>query len=66
VTDPATTGLSCTAVSCSVGSGAAVCPVPPALSMANLQGAGVPITTFPANSSLNFQVQCTVTASGTP
>lgn len=66
VADPATTGLSCTSVTCSVGSGAAVCPVPPGLSIANLQGAGVSIATFPANSSLNFQVQCTVTASGTP
>jgi uncharacterized repeat protein (TIGR01451 family) len=66
VTDPATTGLSCTSVSCSVGSGAAVCPVAPALSIANLQGSGVTIASFPANSSLNFQVQCTVTATGTP
>ena len=66
VTDPATTGLSCTTVSCGVASGAAVCPVAPALSMANLQGAGVTVATFPANSSLNFQVGCTVTATGTP
>jgi uncharacterized repeat protein (TIGR01451 family) len=66
VTDPATAGLSCTTVTCSVGSGAAVCPVPPALSIANLQGAGVTVSNFPANSSLNFQVGCTVTATGTP
>ena len=66
VTDPAVTGLSCTSVTCSVGSGAAVCPVAPALSIANLQGSGVPIASFPANSSLNFQVLCTVTATGTP
>lgn len=66
VTDPATTGLSCSTVSCSVASGAAVCPVPPALSLANLQGGGVPIPTFPAGSSLNFLVGCTVTASGVP
>lgn len=66
VTDPAVTGLNCTSVTCSVGSGAAVCPVAPALSIANLQGAGVPIASFPANSSLNFQVLCTVTATGTP
>lgn len=66
VTDPATTGLSCTTVSCSVASGAAVCPVAPALSIANLQGAGVTIATLPANASLNFQVGCTVTATGTP
>lgn len=66
VTDPATTGLNCTSVSCSVGSGAAVCPVAPSLSVANLQGSGVPIASFPAGSSLNFQVQCTVSATGTP
>jgi uncharacterized repeat protein (TIGR01451 family) len=66
VRDPATAGLSCTSVSCSVGSGAAVCPVPPALSVANLQGGGVTITTLPASSSLTFQVGCTVTATGTP
>lgn len=66
VTDPATTGLSCTTVTCSLVSGAAVCPVPPALSIANLQGAGVTVATFPANSSLNFLVGCTVTATGTP
>lgn len=66
VRDPAVTGLSCTSVTCSVLSGAAVCPVPPALSMANLQGGGVAIPTFPANSSLAFQVTCTVTATGVP
>jgi uncharacterized repeat protein (TIGR01451 family) len=66
VTDPATTGLSCSSVTCSVASGAAVCPVPPALSIANLQGSGVPIATFPANSSLNFLVTCNVTATGVP
>lgn len=66
VTDPATSGLSCTNVTCSVASGAAVCPVPPALTIANLQGSGVPIATFPANSSLNFLVTCSVTATGVP
>ena len=66
VTDPAVAGLSCSSVTCSVGSGSAVCPVAPALSIANLQGSGIPIATFPVNSSLNFQVQCTVTATGTP
>ncbi|WP_439113833.1 hypothetical protein [Hydrogenophaga sp.] len=66
LTDPVTTGLSCTSVTCGVASGGAVCPVPPALSMVNLQGSGVPITTFPANSSLNFLVTCNVTATGVP
>lgn len=66
VTDPAATGLSCSSVTCNVLSGAAVCPVPPALSIANLQGGGVILGSFPANSSLAFQVGCTVTATGTP
>lgn len=66
ISDPATAGLNCTAVSCSVGSGGAVCPVAPALSVANLQGSGVTVATFPANSSLNFQLTCTVTATGLP
>lgn len=66
VTDPATTGLSCTSVTCNLVSGDAVCPVPPTLNIANLQGLGVPIAVFPANSSLNFLVTCTVTATGVP
>lgn len=66
VTDPAADGLSCTTVSCSVASGAAVCPVSPGMSIANLQGSGVTITTFPANSSLDFLVTCLVTATGVP
>ncbi|WP_291013102.1 hypothetical protein [Hydrogenophaga sp.] len=65
--DPAATGLNCTAVSCSVSGGAAVCPVAPALSLANLQSpVGVTISSFPANSSLSFVVTCGVTATGVP
>jgi uncharacterized repeat protein (TIGR01451 family) len=60
-TDPVATGLSCTSVSCSVTGGAAVCPAP--LSIATVQ-AGVAISTFPANSSLTFVIQCAVTATG--
>jgi uncharacterized repeat protein (TIGR01451 family) len=66
LTDPVVTGLSCTSLSCSVGSGAAVCPVAPALSLANLQGGGVVISTLPAGSSLQFLVTCEVTATGVP
>jgi uncharacterized repeat protein (TIGR01451 family) len=66
LSDPVVTGLNCTALSCSVASGAAVCPVAPALSLANLQGSGVVISTLPAGSSLQFQVTCTVTATGVP
>jgi uncharacterized repeat protein (TIGR01451 family) len=66
LTDPVVTGLSCTTVSCSVASGTASCPVSPTLSIANLQGAGVPMANLPPNSSLNFLVGCTVTATGAP
>jgi uncharacterized repeat protein (TIGR01451 family) len=58
--DPAATGLSCTSVACS--SATATCPPAP-IPIANLQ-AGVPITGFPANSSLTFTVVCEVTATG--
>jgi uncharacterized repeat protein (TIGR01451 family) len=58
--DPAAPGLSCTSVACS--SATATCPAAP-ISIANLQ-AGLPITSFPANSSLTFTVVCEVTAAG--
>jgi uncharacterized repeat protein (TIGR01451 family) len=58
--DPAATGLQCTGVSCSA-SGGAICP---STSVATLQGAGVPIATFPAVSSLTFTLTCGVTATG--
>jgi uncharacterized repeat protein (TIGR01451 family) len=60
--DPAATGLTCSAVACSVGSGTAVCPAGP--TVASLQGAGLTIPTLNANSSLNFLLTCAVTASG--
>jgi uncharacterized repeat protein (TIGR01451 family) len=66
LTDPAVTGLSCTTLSCVVASGTATCPVAPALSIANLQGTGVTMANLPPNSSLNFLVGCTVTATGAP
>jgi uncharacterized repeat protein (TIGR01451 family) len=58
--DPVAPGLSCTSVTCS--SATATCPVAP-IPIANLQ-AGLPITGFPANSSLTFLVVCGVTATG--
>jgi uncharacterized repeat protein (TIGR01451 family) len=66
VTDPVAPGLSCTSVTCNVASGSAICPVPPVLSIANLQGAGISIANFPANSSLSLMVTCSVTATGLP
>lgn len=68
VTDPIVPGLNCTNVTCSVGGGAATCPVSPALSIGNLQNTatGVVVPNFPANSSLSFVVTCGVTATGVP
>ena len=63
--DPATTGLSCTALTCVVTGGAAVCPA--GVTVANLQsppGSGITLTSLPAASSLSFVVTCGVTATG--
>jgi uncharacterized repeat protein (TIGR01451 family) len=61
VSDPPAPGLSCTAVACAVLSGSASCPA--GLTVAGLQG-GVAIADFPAGSSLEFTLTCTVTATG--
>ncbi len=62
VTDPAVTGLNCSALSCSVSSGAAGCPIAPTVGA--LQGAGIAIPTFPALSSITLTLTCSATASG--
>lgn len=66
LTDPTATGLTTTAVTCSVPTGsAAICPTASALTVANLQS-GITIPTLPSGSSLNFSVTAKVTAaSGT-
>ena len=66
VTDPAVTGLSCSTVSCPASSlqGGAACPTVAQTSIINLQGVGIPVPTFPANSTVQFVVGCTVTATG--
>ena len=64
-TDPATAGLSCTAVTCVTSGGAAVCPA--GVNITNLQsppGSGITLTSLPAASSLSFVVTCGVTATG--
>jgi uncharacterized repeat protein (TIGR01451 family) len=62
VTDPATTGLTCSTITCAVTTGAAACPAAPTVTA--LQGAGVAIPTFPANSSVTFTLTCSATATG--
>lgn len=61
VIDPPANGLSCTSVLCNVASGAAACPA--ALTLAAFQS-GVAIPALPANSSLAFLLNCSVTATG--
>jgi uncharacterized repeat protein (TIGR01451 family) len=68
LTDAAIAGLTCSTVTCAVGTGAAVCPATGAgagqLSVSNLQGAGVVVPALPAVSSLNFTLTCSVNATG--
>ena len=56
--DPAVTHLNTTAVSCSPQGGA---QCPPGVTVAGLQGAGLPITNLPAGGRLVFTVNATVT-----
>ena len=72
LTDTATAGLVCNAVTCTGTTGGAVCPVagagPGQLSIANLlsPGSGVVLATLPAASSISFAISCSVTATGVP
>jgi uncharacterized repeat protein (TIGR01451 family) len=62
VTDPSIAGLTCSALTCAVTTGAAVCPAAP--TVAALQGAGLTIPTLPATSSVTFTLTCNATATG--
>ncbi len=66
--DPVATGLTCSAVSCTAAAGTTCAASVPggSITIANLQGSGIPITNFPASSSLSFAVTCGVTATGLP
>jgi large repetitive protein len=62
VTDPATAALNCTAVTCVAAAltGTATCPAPANVTIPLLQGAGIVLNNFPANSSIAFDLVCTV------
>jgi uncharacterized repeat protein (TIGR01451 family) len=64
LTDPVATGLVCTAVSCTAVIGAASCPAPAGTTIAALQGGGITLPSMGVPSSLTFQVDCNVTATG--
>jgi uncharacterized repeat protein (TIGR01451 family) len=58
--DPVAPGLACTAVACTAATGAASCASLTAVSLPLLQGSGIVLNNFPANSSYTFQVTCGV------
>ncbi len=61
VRDPAPTGLTCSAVTCSNNTGGAACAFTPALSIANLQSTGgIAVNTLPSGGSLRLNLTCTV------
>lgn len=65
--DTTSPGLSCTSITCSAV-GAALCPLPVNLTIANMTGPGIQIPSLPAppNSTIIFTVNCNVTATGIP
>ena len=67
IRDPAVTGLSCGAVSCTAVIGGAVCPSSGSTTIAYLQGAtGITVPTLPGSSTTTFTLNCNVTATGLP
>jgi uncharacterized repeat protein (TIGR01451 family) len=65
--DTPSLGLTCTSITCAAV-GAALCPLPANLTIANMTGPGIQIPSLPAppNSSVIFTVNCNVTATGIP
>ncbi|MCK7593437.1 hypothetical protein M0G41_07120 [Lysobacter sp. CAU 1642] len=62
VSDPAVSGLSKTAVSCTGSSGGAVCPASP--DVASLEAGTLVIPTLPNGGSVTLRIDATVTAAG--
>ena len=62
--DTPSAGLSCTAVTCSGSTPAGNCPAAASVTIANLLGPGISLTSLPASSTLTFAVTCGVTANG--
>jgi uncharacterized repeat protein (TIGR01451 family) len=64
--DVPSAGLQCTSISCAV-IGAGSCPLPAALTVANMTGSGIQIPSLPSpSSSVRFTINCNVTATGVP
>ncbi len=60
VQNPPPTGLTCTTASCGNANGGAACPAPTGAALVAALASGVAIPTLPANSSLAFELTCTV------
>ena len=60
--DPVAVGLSCSAVSCTSAVNA-ICPAPASVTLALLQSTGI-LVTLPPSSSLQFSINCGITATG--
>nr|WP_255428996.1 DUF11 domain-containing protein [Saccharophagus sp. K07] len=58
VKDVPASGLTCTLVTCGSETGGAACPASPDIN--DLLGGGLSIPILPANSSVTFEVTCTV------
>jgi len=61
VIDPPVAGFNATAVTCTGATNGANCPAAIDVSIGNLQGTGIPLPTFPANSTITFQLSGTFT-----
>ena len=61
IKDPTAAGLVCTSLSC-IATGGAICPSP--LTVGLLQGSGLSIPAFPANSTVLLLLNCHVSATG--
>ena len=60
LTDPAISGFTASSVSCTSATGGAICPA--GVTLANLQGAGIVLTTFPSGGTFTFVLSGTFTA----
>ncbi|MBB1061561.1 DUF11 domain-containing protein [Lysobacter spongiae] len=60
VQNPPPTGLTCTTASCGNATGGAACPAATDAALVAALASGVAIPTLPANSSLAFELTCTV------
>jgi uncharacterized repeat protein (TIGR01451 family) len=63
VKDPVAANFNATAVTCAIASGGAVCPST-GLTIANLQGLGIAVPTFPSGGSVTFAVSGTAGNAG--